>query len=244
MTRSKSGKSKASIPPYVSYKTFSNFSSGLKGSVPPVIDRTVMKTMGGSTQTQLLSALRYLGLVDEENNAMEIYTRFIEAGEDQERQKALKSILTSAYPFLLKSADFDIANAAPSQFEQKFKDAGATGETVRKCGLFFLMAAKEAGITVSRHIGVPSGRGESSAPRPRNSSRTKGVRTYTLPETPSVSPISPTATYLTLMNKLVENFPPFDPSNSPTEKAKWHDNFKELMEMVREVHPRKSGEDE
>jgi hypothetical protein len=145
-------KEKGVIPPYVPYKTFRNFVDGLK-PVPPVIDRSIMRTMGGALQGQLFAALRYLKLIDENGKTQESL-KTLAQGKDQERQKILSQILHSGYPFLFNpvKGDFNLTNGTNNQFINQFQEQGASGDTVRKCGKFFLDAAKDAGITVSQYI--------------------------------------------------------------------------------------------
>jgi len=58
-------KSRRRLPPYISYRTFDNFIGRLQQQVPSRIDRSYWgETLSGSTGTQLMSALRFLNLVD------------------------------------------------------------------------------------------------------------------------------------------------------------------------------------
>ncbi len=59
-------KEKKRLPPYVSYRTFRNFLDGLQvGGMPARIDRSYWgDRLSGTTGTQLISALRFLNLVD------------------------------------------------------------------------------------------------------------------------------------------------------------------------------------
>ena len=53
------------LPPYVSYRTFQAFVDGLQQVIPARIDRSYWgERSSGSTGTQLMSALRFLGLID------------------------------------------------------------------------------------------------------------------------------------------------------------------------------------
>jgi hypothetical protein len=60
-----SSSSKKLSPPYVSYRTFLNFVEGLQQTMPARIDRSYWgDRFSGSTGTQLVSALRFLDLID------------------------------------------------------------------------------------------------------------------------------------------------------------------------------------
>ncbi|MDD4465958.1 MAG: hypothetical protein PHY25_04705, partial [Dehalococcoidales bacterium] len=57
--------SRRQLPPYVSYRSFWNFLDRLREAVPARIDRSYWgDKFSGSTGTQLMGALRYLGLID------------------------------------------------------------------------------------------------------------------------------------------------------------------------------------
>jgi len=60
-------------PPYVSYKTFSSFMNKLQEHLPTRIDRSCWGEMfSGSTGTQLMSAMRFLNLVDGNSKPMPV----------------------------------------------------------------------------------------------------------------------------------------------------------------------------
>lgn len=146
-----SEKEKVQIPPYVPYKTFRNFVDGLN-PVPSVVDSAVLKTMGGALRSQLLSSLRYLKLLDS-NNKSQPALKNLAATKGDDRKKELNKILTNAYPFLFAdSEDFSLTEGTYPQFLGKFQKQGASGDTVRRCGKFFLDAAHDAGIIVSPYI--------------------------------------------------------------------------------------------
>jgi len=169
-------KEKTAVPPYVSYKTFRNFLDGLN-PVPSVIDSHVLKTMSGALKAQLLSSLRYLKLIDE-NNKSQPNLRTLANAKGDDRQKELNKLLTNSYPFLFAEAgDFSLAEGTYPQLMGKFQNEGATGETAKRCVRFFLDAAKDAGIIVSPYIQsepVTKTKGDGSKPvRERSSSSKK-----------------------------------------------------------------------
>ena len=55
------------LPPYVSYRSFWNFLDRLQEAIPARIDRSYWgDKFSGSTGAQLMRALRYLGLINDE----------------------------------------------------------------------------------------------------------------------------------------------------------------------------------
>jgi len=207
------------VPAYVPYKTFVNFLDGLKISVPSRIDRSVVRSLSGAIQSQLLTSLRYLRLIDDKGIPSDMLTRLV-ASEGKDREKALAEMLRVSYPFLFQS--FDLQRATGRQVEEKFVAAGAGGETVRKCMAFFLAAAKHAGITVSPHIKMPS--------RARAAGqRTRSPRTEVTENGSIGTPASSTGQTVSWTQMLLSKFPSFDPGWPDDVKVKWFDAFDKLM---------------
>ncbi len=226
-----------SIPPYVSFKTLDNFLSGLRSRrVPMRIDRSLMANLSGAVQNQLLTGLRYLGLVDSNDVVLDSLRRLVRAS-DEERPEIWREILLSAYPFLFEANGFDLATGTAHQFEERFRATGAQGDTVRKTAAFFLAAAKEAQIPVSPYIehrarsstavARPS-RTRSQRSEPRRTSIIDEVRNVAAPA--AVRPSSPPLA-LTWEQMLLDKFPAFDPSWPDDVKAQWFDGFGRLMEL-------------
>ena len=167
------------IPPYVSYRTFSNFLTDLRTrGIPNRIDRSVMSHKSGTVQSQLLLALHYLGLVKASGHPRERLSRLVEA-EDAERKAVLREIIQASYDFAFDRT-FGLKTATSNQAQEVFEKTGASGETVRRCIAFFLAAAKDSGIPVSPYI-KPHGRRKSAPPK-------KGGTHHKLPEA-SPSPL-------------------------------------------------------
>jgi hypothetical protein len=210
----------SAIPPYLSFKTFQSFIESLRVAIPSRIDRSVMSSMSGAVQAQLMSALRYLGLVSHNGITTDKLGRLVNS-DGAERKKMMHELLMQAYPFLFH--DFDLQKATTRQIEEKFMDVGASGETVRKCFAFFVAAAKEAELPLSPHI------------KPVRQPRRPNQRLPRGPSTPSenVPPIleRPPDTYLTWQQLLLSKFPSFDPTWPDEVKTKWFEAFDQLMKQ-------------
>ncbi len=146
------------LPPYVPYKTFGNFIDNLSAvGIPQRIDRSVMKSMSGGLQGQLMLSLEYLGLITDNGTPTEILERFVNS-EGAKRQETLHTILVASYGFIFQDG-LQLERATASQFRERFEQTGATGDTLRKCMAYFLNAAKAADINLSSYIQkVPSPR--------------------------------------------------------------------------------------
>ncbi len=139
------------IPPYIAYRTFGNFMRELKArGLPARIDRSVMAHKSGTVQSQLLLALRYLGLIKESGHPTRRLKRLLES-DHLERKTVLREALEASYSFVF-SPTFGLETATSDQAEELFQRTGASGETVRRCLSFFLAAARESGISVSPYI--------------------------------------------------------------------------------------------
>lgn len=123
-------------PPSLSFKTVNNYlESWNDKTIPSHIDRSVLPTsMSGGNQTYLQGALKFLGLVSENNVPEKLFHRLVET--DKESKAAVwREIVTTAYDFLLQ--DLDIERATTRGVVDKFKEQGISGDSIRKAMIFF-----------------------------------------------------------------------------------------------------------
>jgi hypothetical protein len=216
------------VPPYLPYKTLSNFLDSMKVAIPTRIDRSLMKSMAGTLQSQLMAALEYLKLITPtpDNKPTEKLTRLINS-EGPERQRILKEILTSSYTFLFKDG-FDLQRTTLSELQEYFTQAGVSGDTLRKSMAFFMKASKAAGLTISPHIKKDVG-------RPRGSTKEKRKmipKPNGLPSDPK-DPLGSQGQSISLEQMLLSKFPSFDPEWPDDVKTKWFEGFNKLMEQFK-----------
>lgn len=138
------------LAPYVSYKTLRTFLDSLRQGVPSRIDRSLMSNWSGAVQNQIVAALKFLSLIDEQNVPTLLLRQFVQS-EGEEKRDLLTHILHSAYPNLFASDDF-LTTATVSQFHEAFQATGAKGDTIRKNETFFLAAVADAGIPVHARL--------------------------------------------------------------------------------------------
>jgi len=157
-------------PPYLSWRTFSAYIKSLRQAIPPIIDKSAMSRLSGTNQRLTMNAFKYLRLVDDEGKPEESLETLIIStapNKQSEYQENLKSVLRTGYPFLFDGTGaFDLAKSTPNQLSEKFRATGVTGETVRKCETFFLIAAEEAGLKISPHIKADRKRGRRKGATP------------------------------------------------------------------------------
>jgi len=107
--------------------------------------------MSGAAQSQVTTALRYMGMISENNIPTQMMRRYV-TGEESERKAALSEMLMAAYPFILEG-EFRLSTATASQLREAFAaNTSATGETLGRCMAFFKDAAQDAGFNVSPFI--------------------------------------------------------------------------------------------
>ncbi len=138
---------------YVGWTTFINAITNLSQGIPNQIDRTTFPGLSGGVQSQLLNAMKFLGLINED--ATPTAALHALAVEDEAKRKAkLKDILEKRYASIIA---LDLMKATPGQVISKLgEEYGVSGETREKALRFFLMAAQYAGITFSRFFKIPS----------------------------------------------------------------------------------------
>jgi hypothetical protein len=224
---------KKMVPPYVPYRTLVNFLDSIKVSLPQRIDRSLppFKSMSGSLQGQLMLALEYLNLITDTGEVTARLADLVHS-EGTKREQALKTILTYAYPFLFKD-DLELERATQRQLDERFAQAGATGDTLRKCVAFFLNTAKGAGIKMSPHFKKVRG--------PRTGAAKSRRKEAPIPKTqisppeelspPHKEQPSPQFEGDSWENLLLAKFPTFDPAWPDEVKSKWFDDFKELIAL-------------
>ncbi|MDO8567266.1 MAG: hypothetical protein Q7R57_00965 [Dehalococcoidales bacterium] len=213
------------LPPYVSYRTFRNFVEGLQQGIPARIDRSYWgDNLSGSTGTQLVAALRFLGLVDADSLPTSRLKMLVFAKGNQ-RGDVLKQISTESYSFL-GAGTIDMQIATYAQLDEVFKNSyQLTSDVGRKCTKFFIGLASDAEIPLSPFILKRSKTIHSNispkTPRKLHKGTTKGLG---IPEEVEIAPER------TSWDKiLITKFPTFDPSWPDEIKVKWFDGFDQLM---------------
>jgi hypothetical protein len=209
-------------PPVVAYKTFKNFLRSLAPAMPARIDKSVMTSLSGSTQNQLLQALRRLGCIGPTGTPEARLITLVKA-DGIEFQAALRQALESTYPFLQNN---DLANVTMSQLQEHFATLGS-GDTIRKAITFFIPAAKDAGFTLSPFIKEPGKRSSSNG----RQKRTRAAKPDAQPSPPAHQQ-PPGKSGGTIQELLLEKFPNFDPTWPDDIKTKWFDNFTDLMKRA------------
>lgn len=155
MQQAENNKIEKQVPPYLAYSRFQNFIVGLRQiGLPHRVDRSLMPRFSGAEQSAILTALRFLHLITLEGKPEKRLDELV-AAEGDNWKAVMREAITSSYTFLFDTPDFDVHRGTREQLEEQFREAGISGDTIRKSISFFLEAAKDTGIEVSVYFGAP-----------------------------------------------------------------------------------------
>lgn len=155
------------LPPYIPFKTIDGFIKKLnETAIPERVDLSLLRTYSGSTARQIIAALKYLGLIDENQQTTDNLRRLVKAYGTDGWQATLGEIMSQGFDGVVSGLNLD--TATPSQLSERFKLAGADGQVQQKCIAFYVGAMKAAGVTISPHIiSRQTGRTERTRSKPR-----------------------------------------------------------------------------
>jgi hypothetical protein len=139
-------------PAYVSWATLKNTTEKMarEGGVPSQVDRSYLSNLPGSTQSQLIASMKWLGLITGTMKPTSTLERLVES-EEADRKLAVKTMLEAKYPGPTSLP----ALATQHQLETAFREMGVSGSTMRKAIAFYLGAAKYADVPYSQHFKTP-----------------------------------------------------------------------------------------
>ena len=141
----------AGTAPYTSYRTFRTFIDDLhEHGLPSRIDRSVLTRFSGVVGAQLMHALRFLGLIEEDGRTTRRLAELVDAHGAGRWPETLLKLLREEYAPMFA---IDLGTATPSHFNGAFRKAfPAADAVVQKCVTFFLYAANDAGVTISGRV--------------------------------------------------------------------------------------------
>jgi hypothetical protein len=175
-------------PAYVAFKTFNTLIDDFKEhGVPQQIDRSVLRRFSGGVGSQLISALKALRLITEDNRPTPALQDLVNAVGTDEYKELIGIMLRSAYPYLV---NLDLMTVTPAQFADAFKVTGAKEDVLRKARTFYLHAAQFAGVSLGSRLTAGSAprRVAGSPGAPRRATKVKGTAPPPSPPPPSPPP--------------------------------------------------------
>ncbi|MDD2471913.1 MAG: DUF5343 domain-containing protein [Dehalococcoidales bacterium] len=220
--------SRRQLPPYVSYRSFWNFLDRLREAVPARIDRSYWgDKFSGSTGTQLMGALRYLGLIDNRGIPTASLRNLVDS-RDTQRDELMAQIARNNYSFFL-NGPFDFKTATYAQLEDILHaNFQVNSDVARKCIKFFIDLATDARIPVSPFVIKKNRKARAATSARRTKIKTEN-KTEIVRAATHYEPV-PNGTGLDKM--LVNKFPDFDPSWPDEIKIKWFSAFDEILKRI------------
>jgi len=222
-------KTRKRLPPYVSYRTFRNFIERLEQQVPARIDRSYWGDMlSGSTGTQLVAALHFLGLINV-NGMPTARLKSLASAKNEQRTGLLREMTSESFSFLFQSST-DLQSVTYDQLKETFHDSfQLTDNVCRKCIKFFVSLANDAGIPLSSFV-VKRIRAAHTDSGTKTLSKRKMVRTKRNAKIPQDSEEIPES--MSWNRMLLTKFPAFDPTWNDDVKLKWFAAFDELLKRA------------
>jgi hypothetical protein len=141
-------------PPYFAWKTLLNTIERMQEHGPPNrIDRSFLSNMSGAGQSQFMSGLRSLGLIDKDGVVQDALKDLV--NKPDERRALIGRILRERYP---EAVELGKTTATTGELMDVFrKHYGVQGDTARKAIAFYLKAARYAeDIPLSPHFKTPT----------------------------------------------------------------------------------------
>lgn len=243
MADTEDGTKKQATPPYVSFPSLKNMIGGFKQhGLPGRIDRSVLGNFSGAVAGQLLTALKFLNLVQGEGEPNVALEKLVSSHGTDEWPAEIGDVIRKAYAPVFQ---LNLQTASPAQFNERFRSAyPMEGDTFRKCLTFFLHAVTDAQIQVSPYIlknKKPRANGTPRKPRPTKTQN--GAAASRTVEQPSSTdgagggkPEPPSGNQNGIdefKKELLGKFPAFDPSWPDAIKAEWFKSFEQFMAMAK-----------
>jgi hypothetical protein len=184
------------IAPYTSFKSLLTEIERMHGAIPPRVDRSYLRGSEGQ-KTQLMAAMRYLGLITPTGEVTPTLTTLV--NNEKERPRLIKELLIKHYP---KAHALAATNGTQKQLQETFD--GLQGDTLRKAITFYLKAAKYAGLTVSKNFSIPYGVSSARASGKKRPSGSARQVNGDSPSTPTDDDGDMKARYLDMLMKKAE----------------------------------------
>jgi len=194
--------------------------------MPSRIDRSYWgDRLSGSNGIQLMTALRFLGLVDGDG-IPQTRLRQLASARGTQRSEILKQIAYTTFSFLAERS-LDPQVATYSQLEEAFYNTyQVTGDVARKCIKFFVSLESDAGIILSPFIMKKSKTLRADSVRKRTTKKTSAGTIQNSAVSPAADSIPAQMTWYEMV---LAKFPTFDPTWSDEVKLKWFEAFDALL---------------
>jgi hypothetical protein len=142
---------KIPTPPYTAFQSLKTIITDFKNhGITNRIDETIFTDFSGAVRRQIMTALRYLDLIQGDNRPTEGLNEVVEACGTYAWGPTLLKVLQRAYAPLF---ELNLENATPGQFSNRFRREYPGSEDVqRKSVAFFLNAVRDTSFPISKFI--------------------------------------------------------------------------------------------
>lgn len=148
-------------PPYVAFKSFKNFVGMLSSTgVPTRVDKSVMGTLSGSTQSHLTGAFKFLNLIEENGTPTSKLHQLVKSYGTPDWPGALKAACTEAYEDIVNGIDLEKASAR--ELDGCFESLGLSGSGLDKVVRFYVASLKDSKVAYSSYIDKRKSRAQKS----------------------------------------------------------------------------------
>lgn len=142
---------RTATPPYLPYKTFTGFLDELRDTaVPNTIDNSVMPRLSGTMRAQMRTALRFMGLINDDGDVQPAMRELIKARGTEKWKEVFGEHFLRAYADVLEG--LDLKSGTLQQLKDRFRTLGIDGSVLVKSVRFFLSAIDETGTKYSPHF--------------------------------------------------------------------------------------------
>jgi hypothetical protein len=138
-------------PVYLSFTTFRSAVQSLRThGLPDRLDRTAWQSRSGGEQSQIISAFKFLGLIDETERTQPNLRKLVDAAENSKEEKQiLGELLRSRYGKVLA---LNLKTVTQGALAEAIGSYGATGATRDRAVRFFIKTATHCGIELSSRL--------------------------------------------------------------------------------------------
>jgi hypothetical protein len=160
-------------PPYVPWGTFAGLVQKLAaaGHAPTMIDNHVTASMDGITRSQLRSAMKFLGLIDQANRTLPRLDELVTSHGTDKWKADLTALLHEKYAPIVKN--LNLKSMAMGELKAAFKEhGGADAQVGEKAIRFYLSGLKEAGVEFSPYVSAPRSSSSGGARRATRKAKT------------------------------------------------------------------------
>ena len=145
----------------------------MKSTVPGSLNRHVLDDLSGGDLSALLTAFRFLGLMNEDKTVTPEFHQLVEARKISEKdyKTALLKHLERAYRPII--GDLNISNTTLPDVEKVFREtSGFQGQMLTKAIRFYVKAMEDSNVKVSEFVTKPRTKGT----KPKNGTTPKKTK--------------------------------------------------------------------